>query len=77
MTRHYVSAADTRWVMSCDRIGCDIRSETFPVEPPLGLFRDRGWFIGWPSGDRCPGCVKAGHKSTAQPFQFLREGERR
>ncbi len=75
MTREWVSERDRNWVMRCDRIGCGTRSETFPASPPLELFRDRGWFIGWPSGDRCPACLEAGLVSTAKPFRFARPGE--
>lgn len=75
MTRQHVSETNNRWVMCCDRLGCGTQSETFPTSPALELFRDRGWFIGWPSGDRCPDCLAQGFTSKAAPFRFLCKGE--
>lgn len=74
MTRQKVSETNHNWIMVCDRPDCGTQSETFPDSPPLETFRDRGWFIGWPSGDRCPECLAAGFKSTMPPYQFLRAG---
>lgn len=54
-----------QWVMLCDQIGCPTRSEAFPKEPPLELFRDRGWFIARTFGDICPACLAKGVRPSA------------
>ena len=79
MSRTWVTPFGPDWVMVCDQPGCTTRSETFPTEPALELFQGRGWFIGWPSGDRCPDCLAKGLVSKAEPYRSLAErqaGER-
>ena len=68
MTRQWISDTDHRWVMVCDRDGCDTRSEAFPTQPDLKEFQGRGWFIAQPWGDVCPTCLASGVGPTAIPY---------
>lgn len=64
---------DKRWVMRCD-VGlfdgnrCSTESEPFASQPPLTLFRERGWFIAAKHGDVCPSCLAAGVTPNSEPW---------
>lgn len=66
MTRQWVSDTDRDWVMVCDQGGCTTRSEPFPKQPPLDMFRERGWFIAKLFGDICPTCLARGVQPAAK-----------
>lgn len=60
MTREWIDERTRQWVMRCDQKGCTTRSETFPTQPDLELFRDRGWYVAKVYGDVCPTCLAKG-----------------
>lgn len=64
MTRTWISDTDHRWVMLCDQQGCATRSDPFPKEPRLEIFRAQGWFVARRFGDICPACLAAGVTPT-------------